>query len=235
MRQYRSRLNEVEEQKSVKSAVVFGGLTLLIIILAIFFGIPAFSKFLGLFNKSSAQPSATNIPTLTAPNLETLPQYTNESSIIVKGSGTPNSTVKIFFNDSSDEAPVDDNGNFAANISLIKGINTIYAETTDSSGNLSGSSAKYTVNYSVQVPNLTIASPQNNQNFYGSTQKTLTVLGTTDANNSVTINDHIAIVDPSGKFNLPVDLQDGDNQIKVISSDQAGNKKEIDLKVTFNP
>jgi hypothetical protein len=234
MRQYRSRLNEVEEQKSIKSAVVFGGLTILIIILVFIFGIPAFSKFLALFNKPTAQ-TVTETKNLSEPNLETLPQYTNQSSIIIKGNSTPNSTVRIFFNDSTDEAPTDDSGNFAANISLTKGANIIYAKTVDSSGNLSNSSEKFTINYIIQVPNLTITNPQNNQSFYGSTQKSLTVQGTTDANNSVTINDHIAVVDPAGKFSLSIDLQDGDNQIKIISTDQAGNKKEIDLKVTFNP
>jgi hypothetical protein len=234
MRQYHSRLQQVEEQKSIKSAVVFGGLTVLIIILAVLFGITAFSKIINIFNKKSTQTEIQS-STLSTPNLETLPQYTKDESIVIKGTTSPNSTVKVFFNNSSDEASSNDNGSFAINVSLTKGANTIYAKTIDNKGNESASSNSYTVNFSNQVPNLTVNSPQNNQNFYGDTQKALNVQGSTDINNQVTVNDHIAIVDPAGKFNYSINLQDGDNNLKIISTDQAGNKKEIDLKVTFNP
>lgn len=235
MRQYHSRLQQVEEQKSIKSALIFGGLTIVIIIAALIFGIPAFSKFINLFNRKTTQTQTNNSATLLTPTLNTLPQYTNQQSIIVKGSGTPNSTVKIFFNNSSDETAVDSDGNFAMNVSLTKGANNIYAETIDSNGNASASSNSYTVNFTNQVPNLTVNSPQNNQTFYGSTQQLLAVQGSTDINNTVTINDHVAIVDPAGKFSYQYSLQSGDNNLKIISLDLAGNKKEIDLKVTFNP
>ncbi len=236
MRQYQSRLNEVEEKKSIKSAMIFGGLTLLVIILGIFFGIPLFSKFINLFNKSStAQNSPTSVPSVVAPTLSVLPKYTNQQNISVKGSALANSTIKIFFNDSSDETTTDENGNFEIKIGLVKGVNTIYAKTIDKSKNESESSNSYVVNFTTQTPNLTVNVPQNNQSFYGSTQQKLTVQGSTDVGNTVTINDHMAILDSSGKFSFPYDLQNGDNQIKIISMDQAGNKKEIDIKVTFNP
>ncbi len=236
MRQYHSRLQQVEEQKSIKTALIFGGLTVVIIVAAIFFGIPAFSKFINLFNRNSAQSQTkNNAVTLHTPSLANLPQYTNQQSIIVKGTSSPNATVKVFFNDSSDETSTDNDGNFAINVSLTKGANTIFAQTIDSSGNASVNSNSYIVNFSNQVPNLTVNSPQNNQTFYGSTQQLLTVQGSTDINNTVTINEHIAVVDPAGKFSYPFNLQNGDNNLKIISQDQAGNKKEIDLKVTFNP
>lgn len=234
MRENYSRLAQVEEKKSIKSAVIFGGLTIITIVLIIFFGIPFFSKFVGVFSPKTTQGTTQQGPLIT-PNLAVLPQYTNQQSIIVKGTGNPNSTIKIFFNSSSDETTTDDSGNFAMNVSLTKGTNTIYAETIDSSGNASPASATYIVNFANQIPNLTVNVPQNNQNFYGSTQENLNIQGSTDVNNSVTINGHVAIVDPTGKFSLQFNLQNGDNQLKIISTDQAGNKKETDLKVTFNP
>lgn len=235
MRQYHSRLQEVEEQRSIKSALIFGGLSILIVALAIIFGIKAFSKFISVFNRpNSSQVSGTSNP-IPAPSLSALSPYTNQQSIIVRGQSIPNSTVKIFFNNSSDDAVTDGNGNFSANISLSKGVNTIYAKTVDNSGNLSGSSSSYIVTYTTETPNLTIKTPQNNQIFYGSTQENLDIQGSTDANNTLTINDHIVVVDPSGNFNFNFSLQSGDNTLKVISTDQAGNKKEIDLKVTYSP
>ncbi len=235
MREYKSRLRDVEEQKSIKSAAIFGGLTLLIIIFAIFFGLPLFSKFINLFSKKSTTESVLQNSNLLPPNLSIIPQFTNQKSIIIKGNTSPNSIIKITFNNSSDETTSDASGNFAANIGLTKGMNVIYAEMIDKNGNQSSKSTTYTVNFTDQIPNLTVNTPQNNQNFYGSTQQNLNIQGTTDANNTVTINDHVAILDNAGKFNYSFNLAQGDNDLKIVSVDQAGNKKEIDLKVTFNP
>lgn len=236
MREYKSRLTETEEKNNVRSAVVFGGLTIVLIVLGLVFGIPLFSKFVGLFTKNSSQQQSTqSTTTLLAPNVSTLPKYTNQQSISIKGTAQPNSTIKIFFNNSSDETVTDGSGNFAANVTLTKGVNTIYAKTVDSNGNESQPSVSYSVNYTNQTPNLTVNTPQNNQNFYGSASKSLDIQGSTDAGNTVTINDHIAILDANGKFSYSIDLQNGDNQLKIVSTDLAGNKKEIDLKVIFNP
>jgi hypothetical protein len=234
MREYKSRLSEVENQQSLRSAVIFGGLTIFIILFVIFFGIPIFGKISSLFVKKS-NPTITQNITLLPPNLIAPPQHTNQQSIIIKGSTLPNSKVKIFFNNSSDETISDSSGNFAMNITLTKGANIIYGQTIDSNGNISNNSSSFTVNFTNQTPNLTINTPANNQVFYGDSQKTITIQGSTDVNNTVTINDHITVLDTNGKFSLPFNLSEGDNQLKIISADQAGNKKQIDLKVTFNP
>lgn len=235
MRQYKSRLSEIEERRSIRSALIFGGLTIIIIILAVIFGLSYLPKFVNLFNKNSSSNSNTQTSTLLPPNLSILPQYTNNQNLTVKGTTSPNSTIKIFFNNSIDQTVSDGSGNFAANITLVKGSNTIYAVLVDNQGNISANSNSFTVNYTNQVPNLTVSVPQNNQTFYGPTQKTLTIQGSTDSGNVVTINDHIVILDSNGKFAYSFDLQNGDNQLKIVSTDPANNKKEIDLKVTFNP
>lgn len=235
MRQYKSRLSEVENKNALKTTLIYGGLTLLIIILLIIFGIPLFSKFLNVVNKPAGSPTTTNIPTVLPPNLSSLPQFTNIKSATVSGTAIPNSTVKIFVNDSSTQTKTDTNGNFSTNVNLTNGQNTIYAQTINQNGNTSGNTTPVTITYTNQVPNLTVSSPQNNQTFYGSTQQNINIQGSTDSNNTITINDHIAILDGNGNFNYPFVLQNGQNTIKVISTDQAGNTKEIDLTITFNP
>lgn len=235
MREYRSRLTEIDEKRSIRSAIIFGGLTVLIIILMIFVGLPQLSKFVALFSKSSPSAVTPSSSTLLPPYIQTLPKDTNQQSIIVKGTAQPNSAVKVFFSNSSDETVTDDSGNFAMNVTLSKGSNIIYAKTVDSSGNESQPSTSFTVNYTNQVPNLTVNTPQNNQTFYADAQKNITIQGSTDAGNTITVNDHIVIVDDEGKFSYPFTLQNGVNELKIVSTDKAGNKKEIDLKVAFNP
>ncbi|HWA51917.1 MAG TPA: hypothetical protein VG895_02615 [Patescibacteria group bacterium] len=235
MRTYKSRLSEVENKNAIKSTLIYGGLTLLIIVWLIAFGIPLFSKFLNIVNKPGSAPVVTSKQTVLPPNLSSLPQFTNIKTATVSGTAMANATVKIFTNNSSTETQTDQNGNFSTYVNLTNGQNTIYAQTVDSNGNTSSNTSPVTITYTNQVPNLTISSPQNNQTFYGSTQQNISIQGSTDPNNTITINDHIAILDGGGNFNYPFVLQNGQNTIKVISTDQAGNTKEIDLTVTFNP
>lgn len=233
MRQYKSRLNQIEEQKSVRTAIMYAGLTILILVGLLVFGFKLFPRVTNLFVKSSTEETNESI-NLVTPTLQSLAEHTNNQSIIVKGYSQPNSNVKIYHNSSSEVTTADDSGNFSINIDLTKGTNTIYAVTTDDSGNESEKSKTYTIAFSNEVPNLTINKPQNSQTFYGSEQN-ISVEGSTDVGNTVTINDHIAIIDSTGKFNYTLSLNNGENTIKIVSVSEAGNKKETELKVTYNP
>jgi|SRR5581483_11068562 len=237
MRAYQSRLSRVEERKNIRSAIIFGGLTIAVIVFIFVFGIPAFSKFVNFFNKNTSNISQNQDERviLAPPNIDTLPRYVKDKTLTIKGNAQSNSMIKIYFNNSSDETVSDDSGNFSANIELNKGVNIIYATTVDSKGNESKPTEKFSISYLSEAPNLTISRPQNNQNFYGEAQKNIIVEGLTDIGNSVSVNDHIAIVESDGKFSITLGLNDGDNEIKVVSTDPAGNKKEITLKVRYNP
>lgn len=232
MRQNYSRLNRIQEYQNKKTAVVFGGLTLFIIIFGFFFGIPLISKFVGLFSKPAKTQTVSNSVAI-APTLSTLPQFTNQSSLIVKGNTSANSKVKIFVNNDENDVQSDSDGNFTSNITLTKGDNTIFAQTVNGSAT-SNDSTHVVVNYDNEIPDLTVNSPSDGQSFFGDKQRSINVTGQTGAENTLTVNDRVAILDSSGKFNLNYDLSDGDNQLKIIATDRAGNKKEIDLKVTFS-
>jgi outer membrane lipopolysaccharide assembly protein LptE/RlpB len=48
------------------------------------------------------------------------------------------------------------------------------------------------------------------------------------------VNGFWAVVDDNNNFSYTLPLQSGDNQIKIVAIDQAGNKAEKDLKVNFS-
>jgi hypothetical protein len=60
------------------------------------------------------------------------------------------------------------------------------------------------------------------------------VEGITDAER-VTVNDRIAVIDGNGKFSLIVSLNEGKNDLVVQATDQAGNKTETTMSVTYTP
>ncbi len=230
-----SRLNRVQEYQNKKTAMIFGGLTLFIIVFGFFFGIPLISKFVGLFSKPSKTQTQNSNSPIIAPTLSVPPQFTNQQSIILKGTTSPGSKVKIFVNNKESTTQSDSDGAFTVSVGLDKDDNIIFAQTVDKSGNLSDDSSHYTVVFDNKAPELTVNSPTDGQTFFGSKQKTITITGTTDADGSLSINDRVAIIDNTGKFNFSYELGDGDNELKIVAKDKADNKKEIDLKVTYNP
>ena len=87
------------------------------------------------------------------------------------------------------------------------------------------------------APTLDISTPSDGQRFdknsIGS-GNSISVSGKTDQGVSVTVNGFWAVVDDSNNFSYTLPLQNGDNQIKIIAIDQAGNKTEKDIKVNYS-
>jgi len=88
-----------------------------------------------------------------------------------------------------------------------------------------------TVLYLKDPPSLAINKPSDGQGFSKSSSPTISIEGTTDPNVKVIVNGLWAIVDTQGNYNYLYTLQDGDNDIKVVGTDDAGNQttKEIHI------
>ncbi len=231
-----SRLQKVEEKRNIRSAIIFGGLTILVIAFFLFFGIPLVARVASFFSgiKNTPTVDTNNLPVPPPPSFSTLPEFTNQQKLHVEGTAQPASTVTIYFNDTPTDVKAGDTGKFTSDFSLIKGNNTLYAKAKNKAGQ-SEASDKFTIVYDTQPPKLDISSPHDGDTFFGDKQKQLTVQGSTDPESSVTVNDRIAIVENGGSFKVTLDLASGDNTINIASTDSAGNKKEVSLKVTFTP
>ncbi|NLI56589.1 Omp28-related outer membrane protein [bacterium] len=94
-------------------------------------------------------------------------------------------------------------------------------------------SLEYVVVEDTQPPYLNITSPTSN-NVLTNNNK-ITIIGTTYDNESgimnLTINEKIVNVSKEGIFTYDLDLIEGENKIKIISTDNEGNKTEKELKV----
>jgi hypothetical protein len=59
----------------------------------------------------------------------------------------------------------------------------------------------------------------------------VTVKGQTQPGILVNVNDQVSSADPSGNFNIPVNLDDGLNVLDIIATDDNGNQGEVVLMI----
>jgi len=130
---------------------------------------------------------------------------------------------------------VDKNGNFSfEEVKLSKGTNIITARALDEKGKESENSDQITVTFKTDPPQLSIDAPSDGQSF-SKDDKTAQVRGKTDPGVKVTVNELWAIVDEGGNYSYQLPLRDGENKIKVTAVDEAGNKTEKEIKITYSP
>ncbi len=233
----RSRLALKTEKKSKQTIILAGIGILIILFLLVKFGtsvLIGFSVFLGGTKAQTVDTNSNSSVTfIPAPVLNPLPNATNSAQVVVTGKAQAGKTVYLYINSSQqDSTQSDSNGNFKFVEALSAGSNNVEAKTVDGS-KTSDFSNSYTVNYISKAPSLTVLTPSDGQSF-SKDQNTATVTGTTDPGVSVTVNGYWAVLDENNNFSYTLPLQNGDNQIKVIATDQAGNKTEKDLKVTYS-
>ena len=233
----RSRLALKTERKTKKTIILASLGIIIVLFLLIKFGLNllvGFSVFLaGTKNQTVSSNNNSSLIFIPAPVLNPLPAATNSAQIIISGKTETNKTVDLYVNsDLKDTTQSDKDGNFFFTESLSNGTNQIAAKTEDNNKK-SDFSNSFTVNFVSKAPSLNVNTPSDGQSF-SKDQNSVNVTGTTDAGVNVTINGFWAVMDENNNFSYTLPLQNGDNQIKIIATDQAGNKTEKDLKVTYS-
>lgn len=234
----RSRLYRNLEKQTKRNLILNLVGIFIVLFLLIKFGIPILANF-ALFlpntkSNVSTQTSQQGPNFVSAPQLNPLPDATNSAQLKVSGIAQASSTIDLYLNDDIiDKTQADKNGNFSFDETLNKGNNKIYAKSRVDK-NVSDPSQTFDVIFNNTNPNLTINSPSDGAKF-SKDQSPINVTGTTDSNVKVTVNGFWAIADQNNNFSYQLPLQNGDNQIKIVAIDAAGNKTEKDIKVTYSP
>lgn len=176
-----------------------------------------------------------NIVYIAPPVIDPLSEVTRENTVNITGSVLEeNSQIKLYVNDKFvDDASPNDQQEFSfTNVKLKEGINIIKAKTLLSNGTESAYSQSIRIKYLNKNPTLEIYSPQDGQ-IYKKDQSPIRISGKTDAGAKVTVNDFWAISDNKGEFYYIYPLKDGMNNLKIKSTDEAGNEslKEITINI----
>lgn len=232
-----SRLANVQNRRNVRSAYLFGFLTIVVLVLLFVFGLPLmvrFADFLGNI-RGSSRPIEVNDKTPPAPpRFDNLPDFTKESRLELSGSSESGAKVEVFVNGDKKETTAGDSGEFTFSISFKNGENELYGIATDRSGNTSTESRHYSIIFDNKEPILDITSPQNGQSFSGS-EKQIEIKGKTEELASVTVNERLAIIDDEGNFTVSISLEEGTNNLEVKSVDRAGNETTKSISVNYTP
>lgn len=232
-----SRLARVEETKAKRALRTYAVLTVLLIIGGIFFGFGLLSKVANLASNvgGSDAPIQLNDNTPPAPPRLTIPfDFTSDSSFTLTGTAESGATITLKVNGKTEEFVANSDGEFSTKVDLQKGENRLSATATDKAGNESQVSETYTVIQDGEPPELTIASPQNGSVFSGKDQNKIEVTGTTEKEAEVKVNGKVAIVDANGAFKTIIILNEGDNELKVVATDKAGNETEESITVSYS-
>lgn len=236
MKFHKTRLQSIEEKKSLRQAAFFLVLTLLLILGVFFLGIPLFIKLAVTFgNKSTTTPSGglTQNVSLSQPRLVPLATATNSASLTLSGFSIPDAKIKIYLNNVSlKEVKADKNGEFSSNsINLREGSNSL--KIVANIDNKDSEPYTTSIIYSNTSPSLEITSPKDNASYFDK-DKEISVEGKTDQNCIVTVNNHMAIVNDDGSFSTMISLNEGDNTLRIVSQNEAGNQTAKEIKVTYS-
>lgn len=214
-------------------------LTFITLVALFFVGIPALGKFVGFVSdlgKSNKPISSNDKTPPPPPKFKTFNEFTNQNNVTLTGNTEAGSTVKLTFDGNEQSTLSDKDGNFTfSNIQLSDGENQFSAVSVDSAGNVSQKTPDYKITFDTKPPELTISSPQEGSSYFGSSQRQVTIQGTTESGTQITINGRIVAVDDTGKFQYSVSLTDGDNKFTIKATDKAGNTTEKELALSFTP
>src|SRR3990167_489576 len=219
-------------QKIVLSIFILLGATFLFAYVVL----PIMAKLvvgLSSLRKESDTGNSTSQAILLPPALEHATEATNSSRLTITGFASVDTYVIIYRKDVQlDKTSVDKDGKFSSKITLVEGENQLTAVTYKDEKE--SNPVTLTIIYKSNPPTLDITSPKDGDNF-SQDEKDVTIEGTTDSDNKVTVNDRLAIVDPQGNFSYPVSLSDGENTFKIVTTDDAGNNSQMEIKLHYSP
>ncbi len=226
---------ENRAKNKLLTTTVIGGI---LIILFLIWGLPTLVGGLTFLNKlknTPKQDTAIADSAIAPPVLNIPYEATNSAAIKINGFATPNSKVEIYIDDElQTTTTTQSDGIFLTdNISLRLGTNNIYGKTLSPENKKSLDSKTIRLVYSNAKPKLNLSSPPDNQQIKGGDKK-INVAGKTDPLNSIMVNGTTVIVSNDGNFNTTIGINEGDNFLTIIATDQFGNTNQIERKVTYS-
>lgn len=239
----KSHLKKSLEKKSKRSLLITSVGIILFIIIIIIFGQSAlvnFSILLGRGKDSQNTLDSDKISTdiiISAPELSSQLDATNSAKIDINGSIFTDLKVQIRLyrqDELIDVIDIKEENSFTfKDIELIEGSNKLKSVAVYK-GKTSENSNILTINYLKNNPTLNIEYPKDGISLTGG-NTAITIKGKTDSGNTVSVNGYKAIIKNDGNFTYDLTLISGENKIKIISTDKAGNTTEKEIKINYSP
>ena len=233
-----SRLERVRSRKAGKQGIIYLVLTLIIIVGTIGWGLPTLAKLTGYLIKSDKAPVAVEEQRPAPPIFSDIPEATYSAQVKIAGFAQPGLDVILFLNGAEyDSKLVSESGTFNFDtVKLNEGDNMAYAYTATPKDLRSEQSKSYTITLDTTKPTVTIDSPHERDVMRGQSARIVTFAGSVNEGGSkVYIGDRMVILQPDGKFTLPYQLVEGDQEIPIRAIDKAGNENDSSIKLRWEP
>lgn len=165
-------------------------------------------------------------------NLDAPQVATNAATITISGQATEFDSIEYYINNVKVKiSSLDNNTNFSEEIGNLKtGKNKIYAIVYTKDRIHSKKTAIYDVLYKRHAPTLHIEHPQNGETVQ---KQDLEIVGKTDRDITLLLNNLPIVVDLQGEFVTTIRLKEGENNLKFTAVDIAGNKTEIAIQIKY--
>jgi hypothetical protein len=210
-------------------------LSVIFIIVMIKWGVPLFMNLVAGTGSYRVATGKDIIPPQ-SPIISALPEATNSANITVEGFTESGARVELLINDVVDSVSIaDEAGSFLFDSRLILGQNRVQLRAKDEAGNESMSEVAL-IYFDNKPIDLVVSSPKDGSEYFGKINQVIDVKGSVDKPNSqVLVNNSFVQVDRNGSFVFRFMLSGGENTIKVVASDSAGNFAEKTLKLIYTP
>lgn len=231
-----SRLRRYEDRKFKKRLLWALGGSITLIIFIFIFGLKLLVGFsLLVDNLRGSPPKEQQSQSLVLPPiLDPLPEATNSATIAITGKGDPGMKIVLYIDEEeSVTLPVESDGTFSITKKFTEGEHTVSAKAKNDKDLVSDLSNVMTVTIKRSKPELTVTNPQDGARIVGE-NNTLIVKGKTDSDNTVTVNDRLAVVGSDGSFSYTQTLTEGENTIRIAATDPAGNGETVERRVTYS-
>ncbi|HLC93880.1 MAG TPA: hypothetical protein VJG85_02590 [Patescibacteria group bacterium] len=229
-------LHQLSEEELVQHLMktIMGIVLFLIVVLGtLLFFAPKLGAFFGLLSFRRDEVTKLEVAPI-APVFSNVPGSTNNENLTINGFSEPGMTIKLFLNGPESQSTVTDNEGFFtfADIKLINGTNTIFSKAVNETGKESENSQIVTIVYDNTAPEITIESPKNGA-VVKNLDKRILVKGKLSEKATVKVNNSLAVLTPDNNFEIVLGVESGKLEIKVEATDEAGNKKEEKINITY--
>lgn len=234
----RSRLQRVRSRKAGKQGVVYLVLAILLIVGTLGWGLPAVARLTGLLIKSDTMLDINQELRPTPPIFSDIPEATYSAQVRIAGFAQPGLDVILYVNGAEqDRKLVSESGTYIfERVSLTEGENQVYGYTTTVHDLQSEQSRAYTILVDITKPKVVIDRPSSGEVFRGQSQRIANFEGSVDESGSkVYIGERMVIVQSDGKFSLPYQLVEGDQEIPIKAIDRAGNENALSINLRWEP
>ncbi len=232
-----SRLVKREKQKLIKQTWIAVVLSIGLLLIFIFFGLPNAPRIIALIAGSNPTSGFSDSIPPQVPVLQFGQRYTNQPDFVVKGIAEANSQVIVIRNERELEGvTTGEDGIFERSIKLDEGENAISAYSVDGANNQSLPTKTEVITLDTKEPELVLGEGISAEmSVVGKDKQYFTISGQTKPGAKVTINDRFLFAKADGSFSYRYRLNEGDNQIKIIAEDKAGNSVEQSILIKFKP